>query len=74
MSDPRWDLEAPEISPDEIAVATSDVRCKIRVHLVSIRATAETKIEKASIAAEPARSRASSEQTSRSSPQREGCW
>ncbi|WP_157979565.1 hypothetical protein [Kribbella monticola] len=55
MADPRWNLDTAEISADEIAVATSDVRCKLRVQLVGIRAAAETKIQNASIAADPVR-------------------
>jgi hypothetical protein len=55
ISDRRWNLDSPTISADEITVATTDVRCKMRTHLVSIRAKAETRIQQQLITATPAR-------------------
>ena len=55
ISDPRWKLDSPEVSADEIAVATTDVRCKVQTGLVGVRAAAETRIQLQLIAATPVR-------------------
>ena len=55
VSDPHWQLDSPEISPTEIAVATADVRCKEKTRLVAVRAKAESAIQEQAIAATPAR-------------------
>jgi hypothetical protein len=55
IEDLRWDLDSPTASAEEIAVATTDVRCKEQTHLVAVRAAVETRIQRQSIAATPTR-------------------
>lgn len=45
-NDPRWWTDRNTSTPDEIAVATADVRCKREVNLISRWATVETAYQK----------------------------
>jgi hypothetical protein len=55
IADPRWNLDSPTPSPEEIVVASNDVRCKGESRLVEVQARAETAIQQRAIAADPAR-------------------
>ena len=55
ISDRHWNLDSPTVSASEITVATTDVHCKVRTHLVIVRVAAETRIQQQLISAAPTR-------------------
>ncbi|MEE1767891.1 hypothetical protein PUR34_06765 [Streptomyces sp. JV185] len=49
LEDPRWDLRSTRPSRAEVAVATADISCKLRVNLLGVNFAVEAEYENAAI-------------------------
>ncbi|MFE7265514.1 hypothetical protein ACFU9B_26090 [Streptomyces sp. NPDC057592] len=49
LEDPRWDLRGARPSRTEVAVATADISCKLRVNLLGVNFAVEAEYENAAI-------------------------